>query len=102
MKAPLELHIDELVLIGFEGYDRYAVADAVERELGRLLGQAGAAQFTSTAALDVVDGGSFRIAPRSRGQAVGAQLGRSIFDGLTRGNRGFARPRGMAPQRGKP
>jgi hypothetical protein len=87
MKAPLELHIDELVLIGLEGYDRYAVADAVQCELERLVAINGAATFRRSASHDVIDGGAFRVARPSRPQALGAQASRSIFNGLARGNR---------------
>ncbi|HEY0384719.1 MAG TPA: hypothetical protein VGC64_01850 [Pyrinomonadaceae bacterium] len=41
----IELYIEELVLHGFARGDRYAIADAVERELSRLL----AAQLTGHA-----------------------------------------------------
>ncbi len=37
----IEVHIEELVLHGFEPQDRYPVADALERELHGLLRQEG-------------------------------------------------------------
>ncbi|MBD0326005.1 MAG: hypothetical protein ICV68_06225, partial [Pyrinomonadaceae bacterium] len=40
MSGPnIELHIEELILHGFERRDRYAIADAFERELSRLLSE---------------------------------------------------------------
>ena len=37
----IEMHIEELVLHGFEPGDRHAIGDAVERELARLLSEHG-------------------------------------------------------------
>jgi hypothetical protein len=39
--AAIELTVEELVLHGFAAGDRYAIAEAVERELTRLLGGQG-------------------------------------------------------------
>lgn len=38
-QGPIHLHIDELVLHGFEPAERHAIADAVQRELTSLLMQ---------------------------------------------------------------
>lgn len=37
----IELHIEELVLHGFDPRDRHAIADAVQSELTRLVGERG-------------------------------------------------------------
>jgi hypothetical protein len=83
-------HIEELVLHGFKRTDRYAITAAIERELGRLVSEAGAQRA-------LIDGGnrgneSFRsdagsfVVPHDAGpDAVGVQVARAIHRGLGAG-----------------
>nr|WP_041756766.1 hypothetical protein [Bradyrhizobium sp. ORS 278] len=96
------LRIGELVLHGFAGIDRHAVADAMQRELGRLL--AGAEAWRSLAAsgrpadghrLDV---GQVSVAADASPEAVGIQIARAIHGGLTPSAAGSRPVRSGRPQ----
>lgn len=94
MKAPrVELHIEELVLHGFERGDRHAIADAVERELSRLLAEQFSAEsippaFSGdegiTGSGAHLDAGAFQLASNARPDAVGVQIAQTVYGGLTR------------------
>ncbi len=90
MSGPhIELHIEELVLHGFERGERYAIADAVERELSRLLSEQFAEQgVPSSLAQDMasahLDAGAINVAPNSRPAAVGAQIAQAVHGGLAK------------------
>lgn len=90
MKGPhIELHIEELVLHGFERGDRYPVADAIERELSRLLAEQFAEQgipssLTRDAEREHLDAGAFHVAPRSKPDHIGAQVAQAVHGGLTK------------------
>lgn len=82
MKARrIELHIDELVLHGFEHSTRYAVGEALERELARLL-KSGEINRQSSDQMDAgpvtVHGGA---QPRNVGTRVAAAIHRSLRQG---------------------
>jgi hypothetical protein len=88
------LRIDELVLHGFERVDRYALAGAIERELGRLLGESGAQQALFAREKSIgdhrLDAGSFTVPSDATPGAVGLQVARAIFCGLENTNRSRA------------
>ena len=44
-RTSVDLHIEELLLDGFSPADRYAIREAVERELTRLMNEAGHAIY---------------------------------------------------------
>lgn len=73
------VHIDAVTLKGFRHEDRYAIAQGIEQELGRVLSAPG-----SVDALSALDGASriavqdTRIAPGSKPSGVGAQVARGI------------------------
>src|SRR5262245_52463743 len=82
----INLHIEQLVLHGFSPGDRYAIADALERELTRLFAEQGAlahsfAQDVSTRRLDA---GAFNVAPDSDPAVIGIQSARSLFQNIRR------------------
>jgi hypothetical protein len=93
----LDLHIDELVLHGFGPGDRYAIAAAVERELGRLFTEEGVPRglaedrdgsdgdFETTDATRSVfrmDAGTFDVTHDATPDAVGTQVARAIHRSL--------------------
>ena len=88
------LRIDELVLHGFQGVDRYAIAGAIEHELSRLLGEAGSRQtlFASEKSIGDhrLDAGSFAVPSDATPGAVGLQVARAIFRSLENTNRSRA------------
>jgi hypothetical protein len=81
----IEVHIEELVLRGFPGVDRYEVAAAVERELERLmLASEGGAWEQAAGSRPSLDGGQVELARTGDasvlGEAIGAALHRSLGD----------------------
>src|SRR4030088_2301126 len=92
MAPTLGLHIDELVLHGFERIDRRGVVSAIERELARLLGEPAAQQRLR--GRDRTDGelaahrlaaGSFTVTHDVTPDTVGVHVGRAIYRGLAPG-----------------
>jgi len=82
--ANLELRIDELVLHGFEPGDRYRIGEAVERELTRLFAEQGTPpSLAQGREVTRLDGGAFEAAPGSRAEAIGAQMARMVYGGLS-------------------
>jgi len=89
MRPNINLHIEELVLHNFAPNDRYAIADAVERELSRLL----ATDFTTveippalgdSSSRPRVDAGNFKVTPGAGGDSIGAQIALAVHGGLTK------------------
>jgi len=79
----IELHIEELVLEGFEPADRHRIGDAVERELARLFGAQGLpTHFAESIEVERIDGGAFQVGRGARAEAIGAQVSRVVFDRL--------------------
>lgn len=86
------LRIGNLVLHGFAGIDRHAVADAIERELGRLLGSAESWQALSGRDRPAdgrrIDAGSVSITAGAAPDAIGIEIARAIHGGLTASHAG--------------
>jgi len=81
--ASVSLHIEEIVLHGFDPRGRYAVGDAVQHELTRLLTQRGVPPSLGEArGAERLDAGSFSSARDARPQSLGAQLARAVYGGL--------------------
>ena len=79
----IELRIEELVLHGFAPGDRYRIAEAVERELSRLLADQGVLESLERGGgIASVDGGAFDMTPGSRAEAIGAQVAKAVYGGL--------------------
>ena len=83
MAVKVTLHIDELVLDGFPAADRHRIADAVERELGRLLAERGVPpSWSSGGTTDRLNAGE--IAPAPDGKATtGSDIARALYRGFT-------------------
>jgi hypothetical protein len=80
----LELHIEELVLHGYAPSHRYAIGDAVERELERLLaGQGIPISFRSESATDEIRGALFNAAQDAKPPAIGREVAHAIYGSLT-------------------
>jgi hypothetical protein len=79
----IELHIEELVLHGFLSRDRYAIADAVERELARLMAAPDLGGLArSRSHVERLDGGTFTVTPGASGHTVGAQVAQALYGTL--------------------
>jgi hypothetical protein len=75
-----ELHIAELVLHGFAPQDRLAIADSLELEFGRLIGERGAPRlFKRPARLERLEPAMFKVAPGAGPLAVGAQIAQTLY-----------------------
>jgi hypothetical protein len=79
----IELHIEELVLHGFSHVDGYAVAEAIERELGTRPAGRGVT-IIEHGSSDRVDAGSVELPQGVTPGGVGAALGERIHGSLLR------------------
>ncbi len=92
MRRPnINLYIEELVLHGFAPNDRYAIADAVQQELSRLLGPSAVqshADFASTLiqhpSNSRIDAGAFQVEQNSKPDSIGNQIAQAVHGGLTK------------------
>ena len=82
-RASVELHIEELVLDGFAFGERYAIGDAVEREIARLLREHGIpSSVRSENAADEIKGASFNAAHNAKAPAIGRQIAQAVYHGF--------------------
>ena len=82
--ASIELHIEELVLDGFDAGDPHRVAETVEAELGRLFDEGGVPPALSRGGdLAQLDGGPFVAVPGMGSEEVGVAVARAVYGGLT-------------------
>jgi len=79
----VELHIEELLLHGFSPRDRFAISDAIEHELTRLIGNSGIAGINAGKAIERLDGGRFKVAQGMRPGAVGRQIAQTLYRGIS-------------------
>jgi hypothetical protein len=83
----IELHIEELLLDGFAPKDRYAIGEGLQTELVRLLTEQGMPGHLPVG-VDVeaarLDAGSFAAGPEDGAEGLGAQIARSVYQGLGR------------------
>ena len=78
MRPRIDVHVEELVLDGFDRHDGDAVARALEAELARLLGD----RVPQLRSVDSVDGGSVEAPARGGEAALGASVARGVYGGL--------------------
>lgn len=84
-RPPVRIHIDELVLHGFDPGERHRIAAAVQKELARLIRNEGAPASAGVASsVDSLNAGVIRIPPGSTARAAGVRIGASIYQGLQR------------------
>lgn len=83
MKPDIELHIDELVIHGTSPTDRRRVGEAVELELARLLRERGIPGIERNVSLDRLDAGSITVSSSVRGETMGAEIARSLYEMLS-------------------
>jgi hypothetical protein len=83
----LELHIEELVLHNFAPGERYTIADAVERELARLLATDMnwlPHELIARSGLARVDTGDFQVSAGAGAHHVGVQIAQAVHGGITK------------------
>ncbi|HEX8336386.1 MAG TPA: hypothetical protein VF621_06625 [Pyrinomonadaceae bacterium] len=79
----IKLHIDEVVLHGFEPADRAALGAALETELARLLAAGDPTALTGASQVARIDGGAFEMPRHTAPDVAGTRLARAVYDGLT-------------------
>lgn len=80
----IELRIEELVLDGFAPGDRYAIGDAVERELARLLDEQGVPiALQSENETGEIRGATFNVAHNAKPTATGPQIAQAVYQGFS-------------------
>lgn len=85
----VEVIIDELILHGFPVSERYAIGEAVMREMGRRLAESNTRfDFQRDADLHVLDAGRISVSPPARPESVGAQIARAVHAGLSASSQG--------------
>jgi hypothetical protein len=81
VKPPVRLHIEQLVLHGFDRRDRHAIAEAVRAEVAAVLaGQ----HITRGATVEHIDGGEVLTGSVRDTKSVGQAVGRAVRGGLSR------------------
>jgi hypothetical protein len=76
----IELHIEQLVLHGFPPSDRYAISDAVERQLAQLLGEQDVpSSLLSESATDEIRGATFNTPHNAKARAIGRQIAQAVY-----------------------
>jgi SpoVK/Ycf46/Vps4 family AAA+-type ATPase len=86
-RADIELHIDELVLDGFENYNAHQIGSAIEQEITRLLQEQGLpAGFYSNIDVEHLNAGKFSMQPEAKAGSVGNNIAHSVYKGLQREN----------------
>jgi hypothetical protein len=75
----IELHIEELLLQGFDPRDREAIGRAVQLELTRLLTEHGMPQALAQGVIvPRLDGGALSL-QNTRSEVVGTQVAQSVY-----------------------
>jgi hypothetical protein len=83
--GPVRLHIEEVVLHGFNPRERYTIGDSVQQELTRLMTDRGVPSLLDAPrSAERLDPGTFHVTPNSRPPALGAQVARAVYGGLKR------------------
>lgn len=85
MRRPrrVDVHIEELVLHGFDPRDRHRIGEAVREELSRLLAE-GEPPLSPMHAREVrrIDGGAFGVRQGQSPTVTGSQVARAVYGGL--------------------
>ncbi|MFQ5603173.1 MAG: hypothetical protein ACE5HS_07885 [bacterium] len=79
----LDLHIDELVLHGFEFCDGFEVRQAMQNELQRLFLNEGISPNVAEAGqIDLLNAGAFEVPANSSARTVGFQIAQNLYGSL--------------------
>ena len=82
-RRAIDLHIDELVLHGFNPADRHRIGEAVRSELARLLTERGIRRTVSVTR-PFVSADNVTLARNTPARAVGRNVARALFGVLKR------------------
>ncbi len=81
-RPPVNIQIEELVLHGFPQHERHRIAQAVERELARLLRDGQPESLRRSSATEWIDAGAFKVAAGSGAMKTGREIARALYRGL--------------------
>jgi hypothetical protein len=84
--ADIEVHIEELVLHGFDAGDRHGIAAAIRQEMTRLVAMHGVPRAWTAAAgaHAALEGGQFSAVPGATPHSTGAAIARSVYGSVRR------------------
>ena len=83
MKTEIELHIEDLILYGFNHADRYKISDAVEQELARLINNGGLTRDLSDGInIPQLDGADIQMRHGMRAETTGTEIARSVYGAI--------------------
>lgn len=83
MTTRIEVRVDELVLHGIAPGDRHPIADALERELGRLFAvTALSARLLEGGDVARLDAGAVPMTAGAPAGTLGARVAQTVFGGL--------------------
>ena len=101
-QAPaVDLRIEHLVLNGFSPADRHSIADAVQNELARLLGEQGLpAGIKKISELEHLNGGTIRLTRGARAVGIGNQIAHAVHRAFGNGESENLRRGSAAPTHG--
>jgi hypothetical protein len=81
----LDVHVEELMLLGFAPGDRYRIGDAMQRELAHLFAEQGTPpSLVQEREVARLDSGTFEVSPDSKADAIGVQVAQAVYVGLSR------------------
>ena len=97
--SSIRIHIDELVLHGFDNGESHRIAAAVQQELSRLMREQGVPQSVRTPmALVRLDAGAIRIRAASMATTTGSEIGRAIYRSFSQQGVGVKRAGKFVPR----
>jgi len=79
----IDLHIEELILVGFAPGDRQRIAEAVQEELARLLRENKLpAVLEQGGAIPRLNAGSFTVRTGEKPEFIGRHIGEMLYQGI--------------------
>ena len=85
LRPSVDLQIEELVLHGFAPVGRYAIGDAVERQLVRLLHEQGLPiSLHSKSAVGEIKAATINVGRNAKPNAIGQQIAQAVYQGFSR------------------
>jgi len=80
----IEVHIEALVLHGFQPGDRHRIGVALERELSRLLAERGLpVDIARPLEIPHLDASALGVTHGAAAEAIGSQIARALYRGLS-------------------
>jgi hypothetical protein len=81
----IDLHIEELVLYGFDPLDRRRIAEALPVELSRLLAERGLPpSLAGGVGKERIDGGMFEMKSGTDAETIAREIAAALYGGLHR------------------